>query len=50
MRWAKHKAHMGAIGSIYNSILVRKPEGERERARSLGRYEHKWKDNIKINL
>jgi hypothetical protein len=31
---------------ITDNILVGKPEGERP----LGRYRHKWEDNIRMNL
>jgi hypothetical protein len=45
MRWAGHVVRMGEMRSAY-SVLVGKPE----RKRPLGRPNHKWEDNIKMDL
>jgi hypothetical protein len=45
MRWAGHVARMGEGRGVY-SVLVGRPEGKRP----LGRPEHKWEDNIKMDL
>jgi hypothetical protein len=47
MRWAGHVARMGGgeRRGLYR-VLVGKPEGKRP----LGRYRHRWKDNIKMDL
>jgi hypothetical protein len=45
MRWAGHLAHMEQKRNAYR-ILV----GEAERRKPLGRYRHRRKDTIKMNL
>jgi hypothetical protein len=45
MKWTEHAARMGKMRNAYQ-ILVTKPEGNRP----LGRPEHRWEDNIKMNL
>jgi hypothetical protein len=45
MRWAEHMERMGRERSVYK-ILVRKSEGKRP----LGRFKHRWKQNIKTDL
>jgi len=45
MRWAGHVARMGERRGVYR-VLVGKPEGKRP----LGRPEHRWEDNIKMDL
>jgi len=45
MRWAGLVARMGKRRSVHRT-LVGKPEGKI----SLGRYRHRWEDNIKIDL
>jgi hypothetical protein len=44
-RWAGHVARMMANRNAYR-ILVGKPEGKRP----IGRFRHRWADNIKIDL
>jgi hypothetical protein len=41
----EHVARMGEIRYVYR-VLVGKPEGKR----SLGRTQHRWVDNIKMDL
>jgi len=45
MRWAGLVARMGESRGIYR-VLVGKPEGKRP----FGRPQHRWEDNIKIEL
>jgi len=45
IRWAEHVASMGEMRGVY-TVLVGKPEG----MRPLGRLQHRWKDNIQMNL
>jgi hypothetical protein len=45
MRWAGHVARMGEKRNVYR-LLVGKPEGKRP----LGRWRHRWIDNIKMDL
>jgi hypothetical protein len=45
MRWAGHVARTWGVRGAY-SILVGKLEGRR----SLGRFKHRWEDNIKMDL
>jgi hypothetical protein len=45
MRWAGHVARMGEKRNL-NRILMGKPEGKRP----LGRYRHRWKDVIRMDL
>jgi hypothetical protein len=45
MRWVGHIARMREMRNVYN-ILVGKPE----RKRPLGRYKHRWKDDIRMDL
>jgi hypothetical protein len=44
MRWTGYVARMGEINTY--KILVGKPEGKRP----LGRYSHRWGNNIRIDL
>jgi hypothetical protein len=45
MDWAEHAARMGEM--VNASILaVGKPEGKK----SLKKYDHRWKDSIKMDL
>jgi len=43
MSWAEHVAHMGEGRGVYR-VLVGKPEGKRP----LGRWRHRWEDNVKM--
>ena len=45
MRWAGHVARMGEDRGCIG-VLVGKPEGRRP----LGRYRHRWVDNIRMDL
>jgi len=45
MRWAGDVAYMGKRRGTHR-VLVEKPEGRRP----LGRWGHRWEDNIKIDL
>jgi hypothetical protein len=45
MRWAGHVACMGEGRGVYG-VLVGRPKGKRP----LGRWRHRWKDNIKMDL
>jgi hypothetical protein len=45
MRWAGHVARMGEKSNVYR-LLVGEPEGKRP----LGRWRHRWIDNIKMDL
>jgi len=45
MRWAGNVACMGKRRGAHR-VLVEKPEGNR----ALGRWGHRWEDNIKIDL
>jgi hypothetical protein len=45
MRWVGHIAHMGEMGNM-SRILVRKPERKKPR----GRYRHRWKYNIEMEI
>jgi hypothetical protein len=45
MRWAGHVARMGEKRNAYR-LLVGKPEGKRP----LGRPNHRWVDNIRMDL
>jgi hypothetical protein len=45
MRWAGHVARMVEGRGVYR-VLVGKPEGRRP----LGRFRHRWEDNIKMDL
>jgi hypothetical protein len=45
MRWAGHVARMSEERSVYR-LLVGKPEGKK----ALGRWRHRWIDNIKMDL
>jgi hypothetical protein len=45
MRWAGHVARKAEKRNAC-SVLVRKPEG----TRPVGRPEHRWEDNIKMDL
>jgi len=47
MRWAEHVAHMNKVRNT-DKILVRKPEGKRQRP--FGRPRNRWVDNIRIDL
>jgi hypothetical protein len=44
MRWLRHVSCMGEIRNAFKG-LVGNPEGKRP----LGRYMHRWKDNIRMN-
>jgi hypothetical protein len=44
-RWAGHVSHMRESRGMYR-VLVGKPEGKTP----LGRYRHRWEDNIKMDL
>jgi hypothetical protein len=46
MRWAEQVSHIRAMRNVYK-VLVRKAV---ERKSPLGRYRHRWEDNIKIDL
>jgi hypothetical protein len=41
MRWARHIVHVGVVMNVYR-ILVGKLQGKRP----VGRYGHRWEDNI----
>jgi len=45
MRWVGASSTYGERRDLYR-VLVGKPEGKR----SLGRPQHRWEDNIKIDL
>jgi len=45
MRWARHVAFMGEKRGEYR-VLLGKPEGKIP----VGRYKHRWEDNIKTDL
>jgi hypothetical protein len=45
MRWVGHVARMGEKRNVYR-LSVGKPEGKRP----LGRWRHRWMDNIKMDL
>jgi len=45
MRWVGHVARMEEMRNAYE-ILVRKPEGNCP----VGRYRHRWEDNIRMDL
>jgi len=45
LRWAGHVAHMDERRGIHR-VLVGKPDGKRP----LGRPEHRWEDNIKMDI
>jgi hypothetical protein len=45
IRWAEHVARMGERRGVYK-FLVGKPEGKKP----LGRSNHSWEDNIKIDI
>ena len=45
IKWVEHIGHMGERRGAYR-VLVRKPEGKRP----LGRLDHRWSDNIKMDL
>jgi len=45
MRWAGHVALIGESRVVYR-VLLGKPEGKK----LLGRPEHRWEDNVKIDL
>ena len=45
MRWMGHVAHVRESRGVY-SILMGNPEGKRP----LGRFRHRWEDNIKMDL
>jgi hypothetical protein len=45
IRWAGHVASMVEMRIVY-SVLVGNPEG----MRPLGRPQHRWKNNIQMNL
>ena len=44
LRWAGHVARMEEIGSVYK-ILTGKPKGKRP----LGRRNHRWENNIRVD-
>jgi len=45
IRWAGHVAHMGEKSNEYR-VLVDKPEEKRP----FGRFGHRWKNDIKMDL
>jgi len=45
MSWAGHVTRMGERRGVYR-VLVGKPEGKKQ----LGRFRHRWEDNINIDL
>ena len=45
MKWAGHVACIGEGRGVFQ-VLVGKPEG----MRPLGRFRHRWKDNIQMEL
>jgi hypothetical protein len=45
MRWAGHAACMGEGRGVYR-VLFGRPKGKRP----LGRFRHRWEDNIKLDL